>query len=72
MLEHMPQPDGNRAALRLLMLHAEVGDMDVAFQYLNQIIDSHDPCLVHLAVAPQWDSLRADARFAVCLARMGL
>jgi len=28
--------------------------------------------LVHLAVAPQWDSLRADPRFNECLARMKL
>jgi hypothetical protein len=28
--------------------------------------------LVHLAVAPQWDSLRADPRFNECLARMNL
>jgi len=28
--------------------------------------------LVHLAVAPQWDRLRADPRFNLCLARMKL
>jgi hypothetical protein len=28
--------------------------------------------MVHLAVAPQWDSLRADPRFNQCLVRMGL
>ena len=28
--------------------------------------------LVHLAVAPQWDSLRADPRFNECLERMKL
>jgi hypothetical protein len=28
--------------------------------------------LVHLAVAPQWDGLRADPRFNQCLARMKL
>ena len=31
-----------------------------------------DPSLVHLAVAPQWDSLRGDPRFAERLAVMGL
>ena len=35
-------------------------------------IDSHDPCLVDLAVAPQWDRLRPDPRFQGCLERMGL
>jgi hypothetical protein len=33
---------------------------------------SCDPSLVHLAVAPQWDSLRADPRLAARLAAMGL
>jgi hypothetical protein len=28
--------------------------------------------LVHLPVAPQWDSLRTDPRFNECLARMKL
>jgi len=28
--------------------------------------------LIHLAVAPQWDSLRADPRFNECLVRMKL
>jgi hypothetical protein len=31
-----------------------------------------DPALVHLAVAPQWDSLRGDGRFAERLKAMGL
>jgi hypothetical protein len=34
-------------------------------------METHDPALVHLAVAPQWDSLRADPRFNQCLARLG-
>ena len=38
----------------------------------QRAIDARDPCLVDLAVAPQWDPLRGDARFARCLAKMGL
>jgi hypothetical protein len=57
----------------MLAVHnAEAGRLDAAFQYLERALDSHDPALVHLAVAPQWDSLRADPRFDRCLARMGL
>ena len=56
-----------------LVLHcAEAGDLDAAFEHLQRMIDAHDPVLVHLAVAPQWDSLRADPRFNQCLARMKL
>jgi len=36
------------------------------------LIDARDPGLVDLAVAPTWDSLRADPRFNECLARMKL
>ena len=57
----------------LLVLHyAEAGDLDAAFEHLHRLIDAHDPALVTLAVAPQWDSLRADPRFNECLARMKL
>jgi hypothetical protein len=46
--------------------------MDLAIHHLLRIIDGHEPCLVDLAVAPQWDHLRADCRFQGCLLRMGL
>ena len=64
---------GDRApAFHLAILYGEAGDLDAAFHQLGRAIDSRDPCLVHLAVAPQWDCLRADPRFADCLYRMGL
>jgi hypothetical protein len=49
-----------------------VGDLDAALPRLERAIDARDPCLVDLAVAPQWDALRAHPRFAQCLGRMGL
>jgi len=51
---------------------AEAGDLDKAFELLQGALDVRDPGLVHLAVAPQWDSMRADPRFNQCLARMKL
>ncbi len=51
---------------------AGAGDLDKAFELLHRAVDVRDPVLVHLAVAPQWDSLRADPRFNECLARMKL
>jgi hypothetical protein len=59
-------------AMQLALFHAEGGDMDRAFEHLDRAIEVHDPVLVHLAVAPQWDTLRGDPRFKQCLARMGL
>jgi tetratricopeptide (TPR) repeat protein len=59
-------------AMQLALFYGEAGEMDQAFQHLEKAIESRDPSLVHLAVAPQWDSLRTDPRFNQCLARMGL
>lgn len=64
---------GDRApAIQMAILSGEAGDLDAAFYHLERAMDSRDPCLVHLAVAPQWDCMRADPRFDTCLARMGL
>ena len=65
------EPRGN-ANLAIVTLYAEAGDLDTAFAHLQRAIDGRDPALVHLAVAPQWDSLRSDPRFNECLARMKL
>jgi hypothetical protein len=53
-------------------LYGQAGELDAAFAHLDRAIDGRDPALVHLAVAPQWDDLRGDARFAARLSRMGL
>jgi hypothetical protein len=58
--------------MQLALFYGEAGEMDRAFEHLRKAIETHDPSLVHLAVAPQWDSMRADPRFEQCLARMGL
>lgn len=57
---------------QLALMHGELGDLDAALPYLERAVEARDPCLVDLAVAPQWDKLRGDARFARCLAKMGL
>jgi DNA-binding winged helix-turn-helix (wHTH) protein/Flp pilus assembly protein TadD len=59
-------------AMQLALFHGEAGEMDPAFAALTRALDGRDPGLVHLAVAPQWDCLRGDARFEAALARMGL
>jgi len=66
-----PRQRGN-TLLGLLVSYAEAGDFDKAFELLQRALDVRDPGLVHLAVAPQWDRLRADPRFTECLARMKL
>ena len=59
-------------AMQLALFNGEAGDMDAAFHHLERAIEVHEPALVHLAVASQWDSLRDDPRFYQCLSRMGL
>ncbi len=69
--EGTAQPDyGSEFAL--VMQYVMAGDVDAAFELLQRLIDKREPALIHLAVAPQWDSLRADPRFNQCLARMKL
>jgi tetratricopeptide (TPR) repeat protein len=59
-------------ALQLASFSAQADRIDDAIGYLDRAIEAHDPSLVDLAVAPQWDALRGDPRFAQLLARMGL
>ena len=54
------------------VLYGAAGRLDEAFDCLDQAISDRDPALVQLAVAPDWDSLRDDPRFAQRLRSMAL
>jgi len=71
-LDQAARQPGAVPAIQLAIWHAELGDLDAALPHLERAIDLRDPCLVDLAVAPQWDALRADPRFERCLAGMRL
>ena len=58
--------------MQLALFHSELGDLNAALKHLERAIEGRDPCMVDLAVAPQWDALRAHPRFQRCLAGMGL
>jgi tetratricopeptide (TPR) repeat protein len=66
------QPDLGNEGLFLAVNCAQAGDLDSAFEHLQRLIDTRDFAVIHLAVAPEWDSLRADPRFNQCLVRMKL
>jgi tetratricopeptide (TPR) repeat protein len=66
------QPELGKEELMLAVQCAWTGRLNAAFEHLQRLIDAREPGLVHLAVAPTWDSLRADPRFNECLARMKL
>jgi hypothetical protein len=57
---------------QLALLQSELGNLDLALAHLERAIEGRDPCLVDLAVAPQWDALRAHPGFKRCVAGMGL
>jgi len=59
-------------AMQLAIWFGEAGEMDMAFQHLDRALEGRDPGLVHIAVGPQWDSLRADPRFDERVRRMGI
>ena len=61
-----------KMAFRRAVIYGAAGRLDEAFDCLDQAIAFRDPALVHLAVAPQWDGLRGDPRFAKRLKTMGL
>ena len=66
-IDHVSQAHGSLPAMQLALLHSELGEIDAAMEQLCRAIDAREPCLVDLAVAPQWDRLRGDPRFAECL-----
>ncbi|HJR57859.1 MAG TPA: winged helix-turn-helix domain-containing protein [Vicinamibacterales bacterium] len=73
LVEHtIAAQSANPNHVQMAILHGELGNLDDAFRHLDLAIERRDPSLVHLAVAPQWDSLRGDPRFAERLAGMEL
>ena len=56
--------DLSSTAARRAGLYAAAGQLDQAFACLDEAIGTRDPSIVYLGVAPQWDALRGDRRFA--------
>ncbi|AMY09245.1 Transcriptional activator CadC [Luteitalea pratensis] len=71
-VEFALRANANGPPMQLALLHGEAGNLDEAFAHLDAAIASRDPALVHVAVAPQWDCLRGDARFHERLEDVGL
>jgi len=67
-LEAQEQPDCDEIAA----FSARVGDLDRAFAWLEKSYAGRSARLTHLKVDARYDNLRADARFADMLRRVGL
>lgn len=59
-------------AMQLALWYGQEGEMNKAFEHLERAIESCDPSIVNLAIAPQWHTLRQDPRFTHCLSLLGL
>ncbi len=60
------------AGVRIARLYAHAGANAQALDWLEKAYAEKESPLVHLAVARDWDNLRADPRFQILLARMNL
>ncbi len=60
------------SAADVASVHAALGDVDLAFEWLQRAVAQRDPLLGYLAVDPRFDPLRNDPRFARFLSQVGL
>jgi len=58
--------------VEMAFIHAGLGDKDRAFACLDRALAEREGELLFLDVAPVFDTLRADARFAILLGKIGL
>ena len=54
------------------LAHTGLGDVDAAFTLLARACEQRDPSLMHLPSEPRFVRLRADARYAPLVGRLGL
>ncbi len=58
--------------VELAMIYVGLGDREKAFSLLNRGYAEHDSQMQYLLIEPHFDDLRADARFADLIRRVGL
>ncbi len=69
----LQSPDHKNAAqFRMAEIFAQLGETDLAFEWLEKAYQEHSFWLPFLNVHPHLDPLRADPRFQSLLARVGL
>jgi tetratricopeptide (TPR) repeat protein len=53
-------------------IYTTLGEQDTAFEWIERAFNERTPALTHLKADPRFETLHADARFAVWMQRMGL
>jgi tetratricopeptide (TPR) repeat protein len=56
----------------LALVHAALGENDLAFKYLEESYDRREEALLTLKIDPKVDPLRSDPRFTVLLRKIGI
>ena len=59
-------------AMAYARAHAGTGDVDAAFEWLEEAFERKEPGLLGIGVDPKFDPLRDDLRFASLIERVGL
>jgi hypothetical protein len=60
------------APITWVMLYLGMGEIDLAFEWLDKAAEAHDPLLGYLKVGPIYDPIRSDPRYPALLQRIGL
>ena len=60
-----------RSLHRFAIVHAELGEFELAFEWLERCYDARDVHLIFLTMDPKWDPLRTELRFSNLLRRCG-
>jgi serine/threonine protein kinase/tetratricopeptide (TPR) repeat protein len=71
-VEPLSKPPHFSRALWFAMIHALLGELDRAFEWLNRACETREPAVIYLIQFPDFERLHADARFSDLLRRIGL
>jgi hypothetical protein len=70
-MAQLPTAAGGPSVVNAAIASGERRETELAFQYLDQVIARRDPCLVYLAVDPQWDASSYSGQITRCFESFG-
>jgi TolB-like protein/Flp pilus assembly protein TadD len=71
-LDELTRRYGDEIALQAAIVHAQFGEPDQAFHWLDTAIEQRDPGLIELRADPELEPLRSDPRYEDVLRSAGL